>query len=260
VPLVDASDPLRQPRRAAIALVRSSGIAWVRRYHRLSIDVAASVYPSRPVLFVANHGFGAVADVNVYATLAAIDEMHRDRPLTPLAHEFAWWLRLGRLFEEAGAVTASRTNAFDALHRGSDVLVFPGGDIEATKPWSQRHRVLFSGRSGFAAVAITTGAPIVPIVTAGAGNTAVVLSNGRVLARLLGVDRLARQKTLPISIAAPYGLSIGLAGMLPYLPFPARLRTAVLAPIRPDPADDPQEVAQRTEQLMQAAMDRLVQA
>lgn len=253
----NARDPLAQPSRAAVEIVRRTGIAWVRRYHRLTIDVEAPV-PREPVLFVANHGFGGAVDLNVYATLTAIDGLHRSRPMTALAHQLAWWLRVGHLFEAAGAVPASAENAFDALHHGRDVLVFPGGDAEATKTWPQRHRVVFAGRSGFAAVAITAGAPIVPIVTSGAGNTAIVVSSGRRLAHLLGVDRVARQKTLPISIAAPYGLSVGLAGMLPYLPFPAQLRTAVLAPLRPEPGEDARELALRTQRLMQAAMDRLV--
>jgi 1-acyl-sn-glycerol-3-phosphate acyltransferase len=240
----------------AVQLWRRGGIAWVRRYHRLTIAFEAAP-PDEPVLFVANHGFGAVGDVNVYATLAAIDELHRGRPLTALAHQFAWFLKVGPLLEAAGAVLASRESAVAAFDAGDDVLVFPGGDVEATKPWSQRHRVLLAGRTGFAEIAIERRIPIVPIVTSGAGNTAIVLSDGRRLARLLRVDRLARQKRLPISIAAPYGLSIGVAGMVPYLPFPAQLRTAVLAPIRPRAGDDASEVAGRTQDAMQQAMDRL---
>ena len=38
-------------------------------------------------------------------------------------------------------------------------------------------------------------------------------------------------KTLPISISVPYGLSIGIAGMLPYFPLPAKTRRAVLDPM-----------------------------
>lgn len=242
---------------AAVQLWRRAGIEWVRRYHRLTIEVEA-VPSHEPVLFVANHGFGAVGDVNVYTTLAAIEELHRGRPLTALAHQFAWFLRVGPLLEAAGAVLASREGAIAAFAAGHDVLVFPGGDVEATKPWSQRHRVLLAGRTGFAEVAIECGVAIVPVVTSGAGNTAIVLSDGRWLARLLQIDRLARQKRLPISIAAPYGLSIGVAGMVPYVPFPAQLRTAVLTPIRPRPDDNPADLANRTQHAMQRAMDRLV--
>lgn len=242
--------------QAAAGLMLWGGVTWVQRYHRLTVEIEAPP-PDEPVLFVGNHGFGGVVDVNVYTTLAALDELHRSRPLTFLAHQLAWFLKAGPLLEAAGAVPASREGAVTALDAGNDVLVFPGGDIEAMKPWPQRHRVLFEGRSGFAALAIERGVPIVPVVTSGAGHTAIVLSDGRWLARLLTIDTRARQRTLPISIAAPYGISIGLAGILPYLPFPARLRTAVLAPILPRPDETPAALAGRTQATMQQVMNRL---
>jgi 1-acyl-sn-glycerol-3-phosphate acyltransferase len=249
-------DLSRDSLRAAAELLVRAGVAWVQRYHRLTVEIEAPS-PNEPVLFVGNHGFGGVVDVNVYSALAALGELHRSRPLTLLAHQLAWFLKAGPLLEAAGAVPASREGAVTALDAGNDVLVFPGGDIEAMKPWPQRHRVLFEERSGFAALAIERGVPIVPVVTSGAGHTAIVLSDGRWLARMLSIDRRARQRTLPISIAAPYGLSIGLAGILPYVPFPARLRTAVLAPILPSSDDTPEALAGRTQATMQQAMDRL---
>lgn len=238
----------------AVRLGRDLGVGWVRHVHRLRLTVEGDM-PSEPVLFVANHGFGGALDLNVFATLAAIDSLQRDRPLVMLTHHLAWIVRVGPLLEPLGARLASREHAMTALADGCDVLVFPGGDLEAAKVWSQRHQVQFHGRKGFAEVAIEAGVPVVPIVTRGAGNTVLVLSDGRRLARLLRLDRLARTKALPINIAAPYGLNPGVAGLLPYLPFPARLATRVLPARLPE--GSPEAFAASIEASMQDAMDAL---
>jgi hypothetical protein len=54
---------------AALAF-RRLGIDFVRRYHRLDVDTESSTFDG-PVLFVANHGFGGIFDLNVFATGAA---------------------------------------------------------------------------------------------------------------------------------------------------------------------------------------------
>lgn len=237
-----------------LRLGRAAALAWVRGVHRLRIEVEQQP-PDEPVLFVANHGFGGVVDLQVFASLAAIDGLDRNRPLIMLTHHLAWTMRVGPLLEAVGARMASRDNAMAALTGGCDVLVFPGGDLEASKPWTRRHEVQFHGRSGFVDVARRAGAPIVPLVTRGAGSTVLVLSDGRRIARLLRADRLARTKAMPVNVALPYGLNIGVAGMLPYLPVPVPLATRVLPAQR---CQEPsQECAQRIEAMMQAAMDDL---
>jgi 1-acyl-sn-glycerol-3-phosphate acyltransferase len=147
-----------------------------------------------------------------------------------------------------------------AFGQGRDVLVFPGGDREAAKPWVQRNQVQFHGRTGFAALALEAGVPIVPIVTAGAGNTLLVLSNGERLAKMLRLDRSIRSSVLPISIAIPWGLNFGVAAMMPYLGLPARLHTDVLAAISPDDGDDASDLAKRVHTSMQRSLDRMTQA
>lgn len=53
----------------AVSVLQKLGIDWVRRYHRLELsgDLTA---PAAPVMFVANHGFGGIFDLNVFAILA----------------------------------------------------------------------------------------------------------------------------------------------------------------------------------------------
>jgi 1-acyl-sn-glycerol-3-phosphate acyltransferase len=133
-------------------------------------------------------------------------------------------------------------------------LVFPGGDIDAFKSRRDKDLIVFSGRSGFARLAREAGVPIVPIVTAGAGDTLYVFNDGQHLAKALYLDRLLRLKALPISLTFPWGLNIGLAGFLPYLPLRVQLRTKVLPAMRPRADESDPDFARRVERDMQSAL------
>ena len=106
--------------------LRSVGAAHLRRYHRHEI-AAGGRLPDEPVLFVANHGFGGIGDLNVAATFAALERVAPDRAVTTLTHQLAWTLGTGKLVEAAGARPAGRASAIEAFERGESVLVFPGG-------------------------------------------------------------------------------------------------------------------------------------
>ena len=228
----------------------------VRRYCRLTVNVERSAFES-PVLFVANHGFGGIFDLNVFATYAALEQLELDRPVTALTHQLAWTLGVGPLIEPLGARPASHESAHEAFTDGRHVLVFPGGDIEAGKPWDERNQVIFGGRSGFAQLAIEHDVPIVPIVTAGAGESLLVLSRGERLARALKIDKLLRIKALPLTVSLPWGFSVGAVGLLPYLPLPTKLDTRVLAPLRAERDEEPDRFAERVQSVMQRAMDEM---
>lgn len=240
----------------ALSALRNLGIDVVRRYNRLDIDAAAVTFDG-PVLFVANHGFGGIFDLNVFATAAAMDELQLDRPVTILTHQLAWTLGVGRFLEPLGAQPACGDSAREAFDDGHHVLVFPGGDLDASKSWDDRNRIVFGGRSGFARVAMEHDVPIVPIVTAGAGESLFVISSGERLARATRLDKLLRLKAAPISVSLPWGLSIGAVGILPYLPLPAKLRTRVLAPVVAKAGEDADAYAARVQEEMQRALTDL---
>ncbi|MCW2650080.1 MAG: glycerol acyltransferase [Mycobacterium sp.] len=85
-----------------------------------------------------------------------------------LTHQLAWTLGVGRFIEPLGARPAAQGSVEEAFDNGDHVLVLPGGDLDAAKSWKDRNRIVFSGRSGFARLAIEHKVSIVPIVTAGA--------------------------------------------------------------------------------------------
>jgi len=246
-----------EPATLLMWAVERLGIEAVRLYHRLDLTVApeALAQPGA-VMYVANHGFGGIVDLNVSATLAALDDMGRLPWTTVLTHQVAWTLGVGGLLETIGARPASRESADAARDAGRDVLVMPGGDVDCFKPWRDRNRIVFEGRTGYAQWAIDRDVPVVPIVSSGAGESLLALPGGRRLARVTGVDRLLRVKALPVTVSVPCGFNVGLVGFLPYLPLPTKMRTTVLPPLYPREGEDAPAFAWRIEAAMQAALDR----
>ena len=238
---------------APMQALRSVGETHLRRYHRHEVTTRGRL-PDEPVLFVANHGFGGIGDLNVAATFAALERVAPQRAVTTMTHQLAWTLGAGKLVEAAGARPAGRASAIEAFARGESVLVFPGGDIEASKSFADRNRIVFGGRRGFARLAADNAVPIVPIVTAGAGESLLVLSDGQRLARALRLDKTLRVKTLPVALSLPWGLGVGVTAVLPYGPLPTKLTTIVLDPMRPLDGEPAEQFGDRVEAAMTAAM------
>ena len=112
----------------------------------------------------------------------------------------------------------------------------------------------------FARLAADAQVPVVPIVTAGAGESLLVLDDGQVIARKLGVASALRVKALPLSISIPWGLSVGITGLLPYLPLPTKLRTSVLPAMRPGETETTDDFGRRVQRAMQDRLDELTAA
>lgn len=242
--MTDWSDRIARALETAVAL-----------YNRHETTVAAPI-PDEPVLFVANHGFGGVFDLNVVAFGIAHRASGDDRPVIALTHQVAWQLGVGKLLEPFGARPAGRATADEALADGKHVLVFPGGDIDAFKSWKDRNTVMFAGRAGFARLAREAGVPIVPVVTSGGGESVIVLDDGAALAEATGVRERFRLHRLPITVSIPWGINIGTVGLLPYVPLPTKLRTTFLPAMHPVPAEPDEDYADRVRTAMQTELDR----
>jgi 1-acyl-sn-glycerol-3-phosphate acyltransferase len=229
---------------------------YLRAYHRHEVQAEAGL-PATPALIVANHGFGGIVDLNVVALARTLHELGDGRPITFLVHQIAWTFGLGRFIEPLGCVPGSAEAVEKAFADGHHVVVFPGGDIDAAKTTWERNRIKFGGRAGFARVAIDHQAPVVPVVTAGAGESLLVLADGQRIARALRLPQVLRVKTLPLSISIPWGINLGAVGMLPYLPLPTKLVTAVLPAMTADDSESPDDFAARVEVAMQSRLTEL---
>jgi 1-acyl-sn-glycerol-3-phosphate acyltransferase len=212
-----------------------------------------------PVLLVGNHSGGNMTPDTIVFTLAFNTYFGVERSFFQLAHNLVLSMPgLGSL-RKFGTVAASPANARTALESGAVLLVYPGGDYEVHRPSWERNRVDFDDRQGFIRLALAQNAPIVPVVSIGGQETALFLSRGERLAKLLALDRMFRLKVLPISLAIPWGLNVG--DMLGHLPLPAKITIETLpaidlrAEFGPDPDID--EVYDHLIRLMQDTLDAL---
>jgi len=229
--------------------------AQVRGLHHL---------PQGPFVGAGLHGGGPFsADA---ALLMA--RLHRERRATPhltLVHPLVLDTALPpyrHFLRRVGCLTANATAAADLLRQGYSLMIYPGGELDAYKPWSQRHHVYFAGRKGYIRVALRAQAPIVPVVSIGGHELTVVLANNRKL--LEGIPWLRKQHlhVWPVQLLFPVGLWVGFP-VPPYVPLPAKIEIQILAPeptdgYGPDAADDPAVVDAldlRIRQRMQHALD-----
>jgi 1-acyl-sn-glycerol-3-phosphate acyltransferase len=187
--------------------------------------------PDEPVLFVGNHsGGGSTPDTFVFLLAYNTYFTVEGRPLYALAHDTITKTPLvGPLTRKLGVAPAVNSVAESIFESGGSALVYPGGDVEALRPWRDRHKIVFSGRKGFLRLAHRAGVKIVPLVATGGHDTLFVLNDGRRTAKALRLDKLARVKSLPLTLSVPWGLLLPLP--LPNFPLPAKIRMQVLEPI-----------------------------
>ncbi|MBA2764402.1 MAG: acyltransferase family protein [Thermoleophilaceae bacterium] len=214
------------------------------------------------VLIVGNHSGGNMTPDTIVFTLAFNTYFGVERRFFQLAHNLVLSAPGLGFLRKYGTVAASQSNAHQALSSGAALLVYPGGDHEVHRPSWQSSRVDFADRKGFIRLALDEGVPIVPLVSIGGQETALFLSQGRGIARALGLDRPPlRLKVLPISIALPWILNIGdFAG---HIPLPAKVTVQALRPIdlRAEFGEDPNvdEIYWEITTRMQEALDALAE-
>jgi 1-acyl-sn-glycerol-3-phosphate acyltransferase len=222
-------------------------------YFRADVQHLDRIPAKGPVLLIGNHSGGNVPPDTFVFTLAFCSYFGVERPFYQLAHNLVvsapplGWLR------KFGTVAANHENAQLALESGAALLVYPGGDYEVFRPSWERHKVDFDGRMGYVRLAREAGVPIVPVSSVGGQETALFLDRGQWLAKLLFADKLLRLKSIPISLALPWGLNISdLAG---HIPLPAKIAIEVQEPIEVD--GDDQAVHDKVMASLQAGVDRL---
>jgi len=256
-PLNPAPDPLlaaRSPALVARALPLALGLC--RSYFRLRVDGLEHV-PAGPALYVGNHNNG-LAGPDILCTLATLWELRGpEAPLYALAHDFAMrhLSPFGAALAPFGALRASPDHARRALAAGAQLLVYPGGDLEAYRHFRRRDEVILGPRTGFVRVARAAGVPLVPVVAQGAHRSALVFTEGEGIARLLRLKEWARLERFPLALALPWGLAAG--PWLPWLPLPFPIRLRFLPPRLVPEGADPAAVRDALRDEMQSALHDL---
>lgn len=191
---------------------------------------------------------------------ALVERRGVDAPTYTLAFDLLFAVPgVGDVLRRSGAMPADRTAAEAALAGGSAVLVFPGGDHDACRPWTDRDRVDFGTHRGFIRLALRTGVPVVPAVGYGAHHAVVVAARGEPFARVMGFAGV-RVNVFPVLVGPPFGLTPLLA-----LPLPAKVIVEFLPALDwtaygAAAADDPAVVERCYTDVvatMQSSMDRL---
>ena len=228
----------------------------VERFERIPQD--------GPFVVVGNHS-GGVYMPDFWAFLS--EWVHRrgpDAPIFPMGFDFAFSLPgVGDLARRLGSVPASPEHADELIEAGHPILVYPGGDSDDYRPWTERNRVDLHGHTGFVRLALRHGVPVVPLVAHGSHDAIVVLTRGAALARWLRIDRL-RINVMPIVAGPPWGIA---PALLPTWPLPTKVTARVCDPLDwshlgPEAADDPEQVRRCYEEIlgvMQANLDELVE-
>jgi 1-acyl-sn-glycerol-3-phosphate acyltransferase len=204
-----------------------------RRYHRAEITFADRIPATGGAVLVGNHGR---LDLDCFILAGLI--LHARVRVVRLLADHLWFTLPGvsRLWSAAGAVDGTRENALRLLKRGELVLTYPGGVREIMGGRFGSESVDWEGRTGFAAVAIAAGVPVIPVLGIGVNNGHVFISSGRLLGKVLfrkilrlgpGYEDYRDPLTIGLlPILLPFSLAV-------HFPWPCKLRYIVGEPIHP---------------------------
>jgi 1-acyl-sn-glycerol-3-phosphate acyltransferase len=244
---------------------RQSGI-WnflMDRYFRLEMEGFESL-PDEPCLLIGVHSGGPLTMDAWTVGMAWWRQFGETRSLHGTAHDVLMSAPiLGDYFHRLGTISPSKENIRAAFDKGDDVILWPGGEVDAYRNWMDRDKAVLGGRTGFIRLAMSAGVPIVPVATVGGHDTLFVLSEGRGLAKALKLKERMRSDVAPITLSWPLGIALHLTPFQ-HIPLPAKIRTRIMDPIYldSDPArlDDQAYVNAMYKQIegtIQAGMDEL---
>ena len=232
-------------------------------YFRLEIAGWERI-PDEPSLLIGVHSGGPLTMDAWTVVLSWWRHFGDHRALHGTAHDVLMGAPgLGSYFRRMGAVVPTRENLSAAFRKGDDVIIWPGGEVDAYRSFKKRDTAVLGGRRGFIRLAIREQVPIVPMATVGGHETLFVLSEGRGLAKVLKLKERMRSDVAPITLSVPFGVTLHLTPFQ-HVPLPAKIRTEFLEPIYfdsdPDKENDNAYVDRmykEVESSIQAGMDRL---
>ena len=202
--------------------------AVYKYYFRVDIKGFENV-PDQKALFVGNHN-GLVSFEVLMMGHAWYQKYGRTRRALGLAHAvaidnpvFSWML------PRLGAIPADPEIAYEALARDYSLLVYPGGEKEAFRPFTERKKVDFYQRKGFIRLALKAKVPIVPIISVGAHETYVIFDRGEELAKALGLYDRMRLHGAPFTLRSIFFMWCMVTGAFTF--FPLLLAPAAFASI-----------------------------
>jgi 1-acyl-sn-glycerol-3-phosphate acyltransferase len=212
-------------------------IGWFYdHYFRVQTSGWEHISPQEKVLFVGSHNGGLASPDMVMMIYDWFRRFGLEQPVYGLMHPKVWEVTppIAQLVAKMGAIIAHPKMAYAALRSGASVLVYPGGAEDVFRPYTLRNKIYFAGRQGFIKLALREKVPIVPVISSGAHDTLIVLTECYNFMQqlhqlgmpwLFGIDPVV----FPIYLGLPWGLSLG---PLPNIPLPVTIHTRVCPPIK----------------------------
>lgn len=224
------------PTERTVRVLRRLVTPWARLMHRPTLAGIENLPADGAYLLVSNHSGGFAASELLSLAALWLERFGVGRRLAGLAHPFGFnFWPIAPMLRGLGAVPSTYEVAAKVLGEGIPIVIFPGGDLEATRPVWQAHRVDFGGRRGFLRIARAAGVPIVPMGIRGSHFSVPILWRSRhILPWLFVVPRLYGIKRFPLTL-------LGLAGAVVIvlltagLPWPLRLALAWALFVTPIP-------------------------
>jgi 1-acyl-sn-glycerol-3-phosphate acyltransferase len=210
---------------------------WLYHYYfRVSSDGWQHIPATGAALLVGSHNGGLAAPDMFMMMVEWFWRFGPERLTYGLMHPKVWQglPELARLAVQGGAVQAHPKMAIAALRRGASVLVYPGGIQDVFRPYPMRHTIHFNDRQGFIKLALREAVPIIPVISCGAHETFMVLTDiypqlsalhQLGLPWLMGID----PEVCPIYLGLPWGIAVG---PWPHIPLPTAIHTRVCPPIQ----------------------------
>lgn len=209
-----------KPTRGLLAAYRWFLGPFIRMMFRPRLSGWENLPGSGPYMLVGNHSGTGTAEIWSLGHLFIARFGPGSRFPVGMAHPAAFHLPgIAAFLRGAGAVPATYEAGERVLGAGLPVLIFPGGDHEATRPLWQARRVDFAGRKGFLRIARKAGVPIVPMGIRGSHFTAPILWRSRLWAWFYVFPRLFGARRYALTLLAALGaafLTLGLGPRLGY--------------------------------------------
>ena len=130
----------------------------LRVYHRHEVHGLDNIPKKGPVIIACSH---SLATYDISLLMAAVYQKINRFPRALIDRAFYKVPGLGNLMERIGCIVGSQENAQSLLSNGEMIYLAPGGMEESLRPSSDRYRVMWTKRKGFAKLAIETGVPVV---------------------------------------------------------------------------------------------------
>ncbi|MFA7324486.1 MAG: lysophospholipid acyltransferase family protein [Candidatus Nanopelagicales bacterium] len=222
-----------------------------RAWFRVSTAGLGNIPASGSGLVVSNHA-GAIAVDALMTQVAIHDEHPAHRHLRSLTADLVFRLPvLNELASRAGLVRAKVPNAEGLLTRGELVGVWPEGFKGIGKPFHKRYQLQRFGRGGFVAVALRTGAPLIPTAIVGSEEIYPIIGDARRLAKIFDLPYFPITPTFPL---------LGPMGMIPLpskwtIEFGEPIATAQFGP---EAAEDPEIVFALADQVRDRIQQMLI--